>query len=322
MIRKQFWIVLVAGLLLYAGLVPADQDEENLRYYIELSTENQLLAAEFLIDRILQSSEQPVDPEKQEYLRQAREKCREGLRKYAYSISQDDVLLTDDWMRHFNPASPGDLTYPDISGSPLSLLAHLYIAYDSAEQAFARSQIASRQYSEAEERLIQILDESAELMKQALESAELAMGYKVHSIFGSRFFVEIPLEYESQSTSQRTPLSTARRLPDGTMQRVVLVNVVDAEHTIAPEEYAEARKTALMERFPDLSDYVLEYARGDGYEVRALYSYSYTWEGDKIKALVFSHKSGQRAYELNCLSLADHFDRAEFDRIIRSFLTL
>jgi hypothetical protein len=321
--RTKLWIVLMAGLILLVGLAPAEQaenDEDELRTYIELSTENQLLAADHKLGEILQSPDPSLDPEQRQHLQQAREQCREALRQYAYSSSEDELLLTDDWWAHFNPASPGDPTYPDVSGSPLSLLAHLYLAHYSAEQQSARAMISGGQYTAAQERLLGILDESVDLMQQALESAELGTGYKVQGFADSRVFFELPLDYTSQSTSYATPVSTVKRLPDGTLQRAVLVNRVDAQHTIAPRDFAEARHQELIEKFPDLSDWVVEEAEGDGYEVRALFGFTYTWERDGIKALIYSQKSGELAYELNCLALAEHFDRAECDRIIRSLI--
>jgi hypothetical protein len=180
--------------------------------------------------------------------------------------------------------------------------------------------ISGGQYTEAQERLLDILDESVDSMQQALESAQLGIGYQVQSFADGRMFFELPLDYTSLSTSYTTPVSMVTRLPDGSLQRAVVVNLVDAEHTIAPNDFAEARHQALIEKFPDLSDWVVEEASGDGYEVRALFGFRYTWEGDPIKALIFSQKSGERAYELNCLALAEHFDRQECDRTIRSLI--
>lgn len=320
MIRRQLWIVLIAVVFLLAGHVSADQDEDNLRSYVELSTENHLLAADFMLGEMLQSPESPLDPEKREYLEQARSQCQEALRKFAYSGSEDEVLLTDDWWAHFNATFPEDETYTDITDSPLSLLAHLYLAFDSAQQSSAQAMISSQQYTEQQARLIDMLDESVEVMNQAVESAQMGMGSTVYSFADGRFFIEIPADYSPQSTSYQTPVSTAKRLPDGSLQRVVLVSMIETEWEIPPREFMEGRNAALVAKFADLSDFVVEDASGDGYEVRATYSFTYGWEGDQIKALIYAHKSGNQSYEVNCLSLADHFDRAECDRIFDSFI--
>ena len=99
----------------------------------------------------------------------------------------------------------------------------------------------------------------------------------------------------------------------------VYISILGADYEISPDLWANKRKEVLQERYPDLSDFTLEEYSGSDHEFKAKYRYSYTWEGNPIKALVFVHKRGQQANLLVCLAMADSFNRGEFDRIIASY---
>ena len=316
--HKKFLIIsLVITIVALSGLICETQDENFIRTYIDLPIQDHLWAAKIKLEQMIQTPAQPLDNEKRNQLQESLRILQDALKKYAYYLTQDEVLLTENWQSHFNMISqPGS---PDISKSPLSLLAHLYIAYEAMMQRSANIMIQSIQYTEEETRLHKILDEAQSLAEKALDSAQQGIGRMVHSSGNYRFFLEIPSGYITRPSTMKWPIQTRKNLPDGSPQRVVNVEVLEAQHTIAPEAFVNARIAELKKKFTDLSEFKLEEARGDGYEIRALFSYTYTWEGDRIKALVYTHKSGQRAYEVSCLALADHFDREGFERIIRSF---
>ena len=211
---------------------------------------------------------------------------------------------------------PGSL---DLDKSPLSLLAHLFLALDSGQQTAGQIMVQAVEYSEEAGRRHDALDKANDKTRQCLEAVQKLMDRVVYSSGSDRFFIEIPSSYKAESTHHLMPVSTGKRLPDGTPQRGVSVNVLNAEHTISPEDHVKARIEERKKKFPDLSDFVIEEALGNGYEIRALFSYTYNWNGDRIKALCYHYKSGQKALEVSCAALLDHFDRQEFDSIIRSF---
>jgi hypothetical protein len=315
--NKSGALIFFIAVLVFCPLYASDaQDEDFVRTYIDLPIEIHLQAAEIKIRQMTQSQTQSGDFDARKQLLESQKLLQEALKKYVYYLTQDEVLMTDNWRSYFNSISqPG---FPDIGQSPLSLLAHVYIAYEAMMQSSANIMIQPIQYTEEEIRLHKILDEAEESTKKALQAAQAAVGRVVYGT-DTRIFIEIPSDYNRLPSSRNMPIQTRKEFPDGSPQCVVSVKIFDAEHTIAPETYVRTRIAALRKKFPDFADSRIEEARGDGYEVRALFSYTYIWEGDKIKALVFVHKSGQRAHEVSCLALADHFDRVEFEQIIRSF---
>ncbi|MGB2906560.1 MAG: hypothetical protein WBB73_05640 [Candidatus Aminicenantaceae bacterium] len=317
MTRKHIWLGLIILALPLWGHVSPPQDEALVRSFVDLSTEDHYWAAVFRFETMSQTSSQSTAPEKLENFQEAQKLLGEAFRQYKFYDTGEEVFLTDNWRSGMNRISqPGSL---DLAQSPLSLLAHLFLAWESGQQRAGQIMIQAVQYSDSQIRRNEALDKANDLMRQVLEAAQKGTGWVVHQSSSDRFFLELPANYEALATNPNMPVNAAKKFSDGSPQRGAVVSILEVEHTIAPEAYVNARITERRKKFADLSDFVLEYARGDGYEVRALFSHTYTWKGDKIKTLVFHHKSGQRTYEVSCVALVDHFDREEFESFLRSF---
>ena len=108
-------------------------------------------------------------------------------------------------------------------------------------------------------------------------------------------------------------------MQDGSPMRHVYLREKEAEYEISSVEDVNKNIEELRKKFSDLSEFQLEKYMGDHYEFKNRFLYDYTWKGDPIKAFLFAHKRGQRVIELGCLARADSYDRAEFDKIIRSY---
>lgn len=296
----------------------AFQDKDLSQVYREQPLDIHLQIADTKINEMIQEAQNQGNSEKLNQLEEAFHLLLGVMRNYEYFRTQNEELLQKNWREHLNWSAPSPNT-PPLSESPLGLLEHLHLFEDGASQMSANIMIQSVQYSEAQVRQNQALDEAAKLMKSVILSVEKILGTAGYFISQYRIYFEAPLDYKQESTKNKVPINLVKYNSDGSPERNVYISILDADYEISPTAWASKRKEVLQKRYSDLSDFILEEHNGDDYEFKAKYRYAYTWEGSPIKALVLVHKRGQQANLLVCLAIAESFNRSEFDRILASY---
>jgi len=167
------------------------------------------------------------------------------------------------------------------------------------------------------------LDDSVGLMEKTVKAVESTGVWIVHWLSGARFMISAPPEFQTATLMKSDLVRLVQSKPDGSAQGLVFVSQIylDREEMDGtPEQYREKRIEKMRQRFPAMSDVELGESRTESGDFTTSFSYQYTWEGELIKALVHIRRIGNSAYETNYVSVAGSFDRAEADRIIRSFL--
>ncbi len=203
------------GLILLAiplwGHVSPPQDEALVRSFIDLSTEDHYWTAVTRFESMSQTSPQSTTPEKLENFKEAQKLLWEAFRQYKFFDTGDEVFLTDNWRSGMNRISPpGSL---DLAQSPLSLLAHLFLAWESGQQRASQIMIQSVQYSAAQVRRNEALDKANDLMHQALEAAQKGTGWVVHQSSTNRFFLELPAELRSPGHQSKHAHQRGQKIP-------------------------------------------------------------------------------------------------------------
>ncbi|MFC2156883.1 hypothetical protein ACFLT9_03525 [Acidobacteriota bacterium] len=295
-------------------------DSELIATYRELSIDTHLNYALFKLEDLLLEVEKAGDTEKLEKLRGASVLLWKSLQQYEYYRTGDPKFLAEDWLQHYNwmPGTAPD--FPSVSNSPLSLLEHLRSAHYHAQQSSGQIMVASRQYTEAEQKLIDALDEAVDLIDETIRAIEQSRGWLIHLNPNFGINISAPPGYKKNEREKPYPLDLVKYKPDGAPEKAVYVSFQKAEGYPTPDKYVEGRLAELRKRFPDLSDFQQEETTGSSGYFSTSFTYSYTWEGDLIKALISVKASGERATEIGCLSIAEYFDREEFDEIIKSYL--
>jgi len=319
MIKRIKCLFLISLLVSGAIWLHAFQNQDLHQAYIALPKEVHLYICDIKLTEMIQDNQSQGNSEKLKQLKEAHDLLLDALRKYEYYRTQNGDLLTENWRKHLNWVAPNPNT-PDLGKSPLSLLKHLHLVLEDSIQLQANIMVQSRQYNDAEVLQIESLKESKELMKKTTIVVEKILGLARHYSSTHRIYFEAPLEYKLQQSSSNAKLiEVLKTKADGSPERFVSLSAMLVERDIFPVDYMNKIKEKLSQKFPDLSGFkIIEQHPGGEYEFRAKFTYTYTWQGDQIKALVFVHKYGDQAYELNCLALADRFDHEEFDKIIRS----
>ena len=294
------------------------QNPDQAQIYRDQPLEVHLFISEIKLDDMIRSAQSQGDSEKLKQLEEANNHLLLSTKNYEYFRTQNEALLQENWREHLNWAAPSPDT-PPFDKSPLGLLEHLHLFEEGGSQMRANIMVQSRQYSESETRLHQALDESIKIMREVIRIVEQTSGMARHFTSQYRIYFEAPIDYRAESTKNKVPINLVKYNSDGSPIRNVYISILDADYEIAPTAWASKRKEVLQERYPDLSDFILKEHQGDDYEFKAKYSYTYSWEGNPIKALVLVHKRGQQANLLVCLAMADSFDRNEFERIIASY---
>jgi len=295
-----------------------DLNPDQAQIYRDQPLEVHLFISEIKLDDMIRSAQSQGDSEKLKQLEEANNHLLLSTKNYEYFRTQNEALLQENWREHLNWAAPSPDT-PPFDKSPLGLLEHLHLFEEGGSQMRANIMVQSRQYSESETRLHQALDESIKIMREVIRIVEQTSGMARHFTSQYRIYFEAPIDYRAESTKNKVPINLVKYNSDGSPIRNVYISILDADYEIAPTAWASKRKEVLQERYPDLSDFILKEHQGDDYEFKAKYSYTYSWEGNPIKALVLVHKRGQQANLLVCLAMADSFDRNEFERIIASY---
>jgi len=311
-------LIAIIFVLFFPPIISAFQDVDKSQVYREQPLEVHLFISEIKLGDMIRNAQSQGNSEKLKQLEEANYHLLMVTRNYEYFRTQNEALLQENWREHLNWAAPSPDT-PPFDKSPLGLLEHLHLFEEGGSQMRANIMVQSRQYSESEARQHQALDESIKIMREVLRLVEQTSGMARHFTSQYRIYFEAPIDYRAESTKNRVPINLVKYNSDGSPARNVYISILDADYEISPTAWASKRQEVLQERYPDLSDFILEEHQGDDYEFKAKYSYTYSWEGNPIKALVLVHKQGQQANLLVCLAMADRFDRNEFERIIASY---
>ena len=309
-------------LILCPNLSLSIQDPESIRAYAEMPIEVHLLIADIKLDELMRTAESAGETAKAQKLQEAKAFLKEATRKYEYFRTGDKKILSEQWGFNWAPPRPG---FPSVMKSPLSLLEHLWIGYDMAAQFRASIMVADVQYSPAQAELHKSLDDSVGLMGKTVKAVESTGVWIVHWLSGARFMISAPPEFQTARLLKDDVVRLIKSKPDGSPQAVVFVSqsYPDREEMeLGAEQYREKRIDALRGRFPDMAVVERGEIRAGAGSFTTSFAYQYTWEGELIKALVQIHRTGSSAYEINYVSVAAGFDRAEADRIIRSFFRL
>jgi hypothetical protein len=298
------------------------QDPDSIEVYAGLPIEVHLLIADIKLDELIQGAESGGETTKARTLKEAKALLKEAIRKFEYYKTGDKNILSEQWGFSWVPLRPD---FPSVTKSPLSLLEHTWIAYDAATQLRSSIMIAPVQYSPAQVELHRSLDDSIGLMEKTVEAVESIGVWLVHGRSDARLMISAPPEYKPITPLKSDLVRLLKSKPDGSPQAVVFVSqaLLDREEMgLTPEQYRDKKIEEVRRQFPDMSDVELGEGRAASASFTTPFSYQYTWEGDLIKALVYIHRIGESAYDINYVSVAGSFDRAEADRIIRSFLKL
>jgi len=319
---KKTYCLRVSLLLLIFGPAFSSniQEQDTIRVYAGMPIEVHLLIADIKLDELMRTAESAGETAKAQKLREATALLKEATRKYEYFRTGDKNILSEGWGFSWAPPRPG---FPSVMKSPLSLLEHLWIGYDMAAQSRASIMVASVQYSPAEAELHKSLDDSVALMEKTIQAVESTGVWIVHWLSGARIMISAPPEFKPTTLMKSELIRLQKSKPDGSAQGLVFVSQVylDREEMDGtPEQYREKRIEKMRQRFPDMSDVELGESRTESGDFTTSFFYQYTWEGELIKAIVHIRRIWNSAYETNYVSVAGSFDRAEADRIIRSFL--
>jgi hypothetical protein len=319
---KKTYCLRVSLLLLIFGPAFSSniQEQDTIRLYADMPIEVHLLIADIKLDELMRTAESAGETAKAQKLREATALLKEATRKYEYFRTGDKKILSEQWGFNWAPPRPG---FPSVMKSPLSLLEHLWIGYDMAAQSRASIMVASVQYSPAQAELHKSLDDSVGLMEKTVKAVESTGVWIVHWLSGARFMISAPPEFQTARLLKDDVVRLIKSKPDGSPQAVVFVSqsYPDREEMeLGAEQYREKRIDALRGRFPDMAVVERGEIRAGAESFTTSFAYQYTWEGELIKALVHIRRTGSGAYEVNYVSVAGSFDRAEADRIIRSFL--
>ena len=319
---KKTYCLRVSLLLLIFGpaFSSSIQDPESIRAYAEMPIEVHLLIADIKLDELMRSAQSGQETAKAQKLQEAKAFLKEATRKYEYFRTGDKNILSEGWGFSWAPPRPG---FPSVMKSPLSLLEHLWIGYDMAAQSRASIMVASVQYSPAQAELHKSLNDSVGLMEKTVKAVESTGVWIVHWLSGARFMISAPPEFQTARLLKDDVVRLIKSKPDGSPQAVVFVSqsYPDREEMeLGAEQYREKRIDALRGRFPDMAVVERGEIRAGAESFTTSFAYQYTWEGELIKALVHIRRTGSGAYEVNYVSVAGSFDRAEADRIIRAFL--
>jgi hypothetical protein len=307
-------------LILCPGLAANAQETNAKGIYAEMPIEVHLVIADIKLDELIRSAEAAQDTAKAQKLQEASSFLKEAERKYDYFRRGDINAPYENWVYVWGVPRPD---FPSVGKSPLSLLEHLWIGWDMAAQLRASIMIASVQYSTAEAAMHKYLDDSLELMEKAVHAVESTGVWVVHWLSEARLMISAPPEFKPATLMKSDQVRLLRPKPDGSPQSVVFVAhayLDRGETDMTPEQYREKRIEKARRQFPDMSQVELGETGAEPGAFTTSFSYQYTWEGELIKALVHTYVIGSNAYETNYVSVTESFDRAEADRIIRSFL--
>ena len=290
--------------------------------YAGLPVEVQLLIADIKLDELIRGADSAGGTAvNAQALREAKALIKEALRKHEYFRTGDRSVLSEGWGFNWAPPRPD---FPSVTKSPLSALEHLWIGYDGAVQTRAGIMVAPVRYSAAEAERHASLDDAVGLMDKAIRAVESSGVWIAHWLSDARVMISAPPEFKPASLMKSDLVRLAKSKPDGSVQALAFVSraFLDRDETeMGAEQYREKRIAKLRERFPDMSGVERgEIAAGEAGDFSASFSYQYAWEGAPIKALVRIRRDGSSAHEINYVSVASSFDRAEADRIIGSFL--
>ena len=304
------------------ALASSPQEPDAKEVYVGLPLEVHLLIADIKLDELVQGAQSGRETAKTQKLQEAKALLKEALRKYEYYKTGDKAVLSESWGFNWAPPRPD---FPSVTKSSLSFLEHLWIGYDMAAQLRSGIMTAPVQYSQAQAELHKSLDDSVGLMEKTVKAVESTGVWVVHWISGARFMISAPPEFQGARLLKDDVVRLIKSKPDGSPQAVVFVSqsYPDREEMeLGAEQYREKRIDALRGRFPDMAVVERGEIRAGAGSFTTSFAYQYTWEGELIKALVQIHRTGSSAYEINYVSVAAGFDRAEADRIIRSFFRL
>jgi len=250
-------------------------------------------------------------------LKEASGHLLESIRKYEYYRTRDSKFLQEDWLENYIWVASKNA--PPVTESPLSHLNHLRIAYEESLQIKASIMVAAVQYSDSDLQLIDSLNESVDIMKKVIVLIEESRGWVKHDNPKYRMLISVPPEFKKNSAEKTSPIDLVKYKSDGSPDKAVIVNFQSKQEELSPEELVNQKIEKLRKKFPDMSDVKRLQIKGYSRDLRALFSYKYTWEGETIKGLAFLRKVGDRLYDVKCLAVEDAFDEEEFMEIIRSF---
>ena len=204
----------------------------------------------------------------------------------------------------------------DPEESPLGMMKHLWLAEEGMKQSMYNWGISPHSPDltmEREKALTETIKEAVAAISRAVEQAEAARGWVRHTD-GMFFSIETPPEFKSyKDPSQRLNLQAVS--PRSQTEKVLLVSVERQNKNIERWEYQDSVIAGVQEKFQD-AIVIDRNMRFPGISGR-WFSYEYTWEGKKIKGLIY-HYIGSWIWEIRYLALADKFDLEECEGIIRS----
>ncbi len=305
-----------------AGAAAAPLDPGAREVYARLPVEVQLLIADLKLDALIKEASEAGTAAKARPLGEAKASLKEALRRYEFFRTGDQAVLSADWGFSWAPPRPD---YPSVTKSPLSLLEHLWIGYDTTVQMRAGIMVAAVPYSAAEAERHTSLDGSVEMMRKAAAAVESCGVWIVHWLSDARVMISAPPEFKRASPMKDDLVRLVKSAPDGSALGIVFVTRAYLERDemeMRPEPFREKRVEQARRRFPDMSVVELGESSAGAGDFTTSFTYQYAWEGAPIKALVHIRRDGSSVYEINCVSIASGFDRAEADRIIGSFLKL
>lgn len=323
--KPQIRLCVSLAVLFLAPAPAASAPQSDARdVYAGLPVEVHLLIADIKLDEIIVSADAGGDAAKVRSLQGARASLKEALRKYEFFRTGDRSVLSEGWGFSWAPPRPD---FPSVMKSPLSLLEHLWIGYDMAAQTRAGIMVAPVRYSAAESERHGALNGALDLINKTAEAVEATGVWIAHWLSDARVMISAPPEFKRASLMKGDLVRLVKSKPDGSPLAVVSVTrtYLDRdEMEMRPEQYREKIIEKTRARFPDMSVAELgEIRAGAGATVGDFvmsFAYQYTWEGAPIKALVHIRRDGSSAHEINNVSVASSFDRAEADSISGSFL--
>jgi len=323
--KPQIRLCISLVVLLRAPAPAASSRQPGAReVYAGLPVEVQLLIADIKWDETFRNAAAEGNAAKVRSLQGAKASLKEALRKYEFFRTGDRSVLSEGWGFFWAPPRPD---FPSVTKSPLSLLEHLRVGYDAVVQIRSGIMVAPVRYSAAESERHGALNGALDLINKTAEAVEATGVWIAHWLSDARVMISAPPEFKRAALMKGDLVRLVKSKPDGSPLAVVSVirTYLDRdEMELRPEQYREKIIEKTRARFPDMSVAELgEIRAGAGATVgdfAASFAYQYAWEGAPIKALVHIRRDGSSAHEINFVSVASSFDRAEADSIIGSFL--